>query len=184
MSPDPGGPFVPLAVQPSGVRIADGGLDTVRARLEDGLRARAREAGRREALDAAAGALEAAAARLDEARESAVEQLTRACVALSVEIARELVQQEFDAGRYDLERIVRESLSVSGVARGESVVVHVHPEDAASLEGVPFRAGTSVVGDPEIARGDVHVTTPHGTLVRDLDHALTSIGERLRSEIA
>lgn len=175
---------VPSAVSPLGARLADADLATVRARLESELKDRARSEGRAQALHEAAGALEAATVRLDEARESAADELTRACVTLAVEIAREIVQQEFEAGRYDVERIVRESLAVSGVARGESVVVHVHPEDAAALASTPFRAGTSVVPDPEVARGDVHVTTPHGTLVRDMEHALASIRERLRSEVA
>lgn len=173
-----------LPATPSQVRLSTGDLATVRVRLEAELEERGRQAGREEALATAAGALEAAATRLDEARENATGELTHACVTLAVEIARELLKQEFDAGRYDLESIVRHSLGVSGVARGESVSVHVNPEDASTLENVPFRAGTSIVGDPEVARGDVHIMTPHGTLVRDLDHALDSIRERLRSEIA
>jgi len=37
--------------------------------------------------------------------------------------------------------------------------------------------------DPSVARGSVHVTTPQGLLVRDLDEALRSIGERLLGDL-
>jgi len=178
LSPDT---TVHLAAAPIGARLG-GDFASIQTRLEQSNRAR--DEGRRQALTEAAGALDAAATRLDEARVTAAEDLARTCVTLAVEIARELVQQEFDAGRYDIERIVRDSLAVSGVPRGDSVTVHVHPEDATALEQVPFRAGTVVVADPEIARGDVHTTTPHGTLVRDLEHALASIAERLRGDLA
>ena len=73
---------------------------------------------------------------------------------------------------------MRETLSFSGGARGPCTV-HLHPADAGALEGVPFRSGTEIEADPSVPRGSVHVTTPHGLLVRDLDEALRSIGERL-----
>jgi flagellar biosynthesis/type III secretory pathway protein FliH len=178
LSPDPA---VRLHSAPSGTRLAGVDLASVETQLVQ--LARAREEGRQQALMESAGALDNAVQQLDQARTTAVEDLSRTCVTLAVEIARELVQQEFDAGRYDLESIVRDSLAVSGVPRGESVIVHIHPADAAALEGIAFRAGTEVVADPEVERGDVHTTTPHGTLVRDLDHALTSITERLRGDL-
>lgn len=171
--------------QPCAARLIEG-------TLEDGLsahvatrEARAREAGRRaglaEARQGAVGALCAAAERLDRAREAALDDLVHQSIDLALEMARTLLRCELPAGRYDLESMVRESLSFSGVERGRCVV-HLHPEDAARLEGVAFRSGTELEADPGIARGSVHVTTPQGLLVRDLDEALRAIGERLHTE--
>jgi flagellar biosynthesis/type III secretory pathway protein FliH len=164
----------------------------VQGTLEDALEAhvvarerRARAAGRAEGLAAAragaVGALDAAALRLDQAREAALGDVVHQSVDLALEIARTLLRCELPAGRYDLEAMVREALSFSGVERGRCVV-HLHPEDAARLANVTFRAGTAVESDPGVPRGSVHVTTPQGLLVRDLDEALRAIGERLHAE--
>ena len=37
--------------------------------------------------------------------------------------------------------------------------------------------------DTDVARGDVHVTTPRGLLVRELDEALEAIHENLLGEV-
>ena len=81
-----------------------------------------------------------------------------------------------------MERIVRETLQAAGVGRG-TCVVHLNPSDAARLADVVFRAGTTLESDPEVAPGDVHVTTPRGLLVRDVEAAVASIGERLRGDL-
>jgi flagellar biosynthesis/type III secretory pathway protein FliH len=142
-----------------------------------------REEGRREERLLSAGALSRAAERLDSAREEAAAGLASDAVALALEIARVLVRRSIDLGTHDVERIVRETLAASGVGRG-TCVVHLNPADAERLERVPFRAGTRIEADHEIAAGDVHVTTPHGVLVRDQDDAFAAIAERIRGELA
>jgi len=137
------------------------------------------ERGRELALTGAAGALEQALSELDAARALAADALARQSVELAVAIARTLLRVEIDAGHYDLEKIVREALATSGIGRG-SCVVHLNPIDAERLKHVPFRAGTLIEADVEVSCGDVHVTTPHGVLVRDIDDALESITERIR----
>jgi flagellar biosynthesis/type III secretory pathway protein FliH len=49
---------------------------------------------------------------------------------------------------------------------------------------VRFRAGTELEPDDAVARGDVHVETPHGLLVRETSEALRSIHERLLGELS
>jgi flagellar biosynthesis/type III secretory pathway protein FliH len=73
---------------------------------------------------------------------------------------------------------------VSGVRRGDSVVVHLCPDDLERLQDVSFRAGTQLVADGELGRGEVHVTTPHGVLVRDIDIALDGVLERIRADLS
>lgn len=167
---------------PSEARLAAGDLQAALERMLAAREAAAFEAGRREGeasmRASIVGAVDEAVARLDTSREEALTHLNHTAVGLAVEIARQLLRVELPTGRYDLEGIVREALSFSGAGRGRCVV-HLHPADAGALEGVPFRAGTEIEADPSVSRGSVHVTTPHGLLVRDLDEALRAIGERL-----
>src|SRR5262245_40035709 len=130
----------------------------------------------------AAGALDLAAQQLAESPQQLLAEITSAVVDLASEIARAVVRSEIAAGRHDIERIVRETLSASGVGRG-ACVVHVHPRDAERLRGVPFRSGTEIEADPEVAEGDVHVTTPHGLLVREIDELLAAVRIRLHGEL-
>ncbi len=170
----------------TGARLADEGAAALRARWDgedaESAFARGLAQGEERALAAAAGALDRAVTKLDEARVRAEQDLAQAAVELATEIARTLVRAEIDAGRYDIERIVRESLAASGVGR-RACVVHLNPIDAERLKSVPFRSATVIEPDLEVARGDVHVTTPHGVLVRDVDSALESIAERIRGDL-
>jgi flagellar biosynthesis/type III secretory pathway protein FliH len=168
------------------VRIVAGGEAELRERWKTSSLEEAFEKGRREGEEtvrsALAATLDAALAEIESLRESAVARLSQDASNLAVEIARELVRCETKAGRHDIERIVRETLAATSVGRG-ACVVHLHPKDAARLERVHFRARTQIESDPAVAEGDVHVTTPQGLLVRDLEHALDAIGERLRQEL-
>ena len=102
---------------------------------------------------------------------------------LAVEIARTLVRKELMAGTHNMESMVREALAASGAGRGPCTV-HLNPADLAQLESVRFRAGTELEADDAVARGDVHVETPHGLLVRENTEALRSIHERLLGELS
>ena len=172
----------PSEAQVQPLRLAQ--LDQ-RIREED--RSEAYERGVREGLEQAtaqaAGALQEAVERLDAARELALDQLTSAAVELSVEIARQLVQVELKAGNYDLERIVRMSLAHSGLGRG-SAIVQVSPEDHQRLSHVTFRRGTEIVANNALDSGDVHVESPNGLLVREVETSLESIREQLLEDIA
>lgn len=139
--------------------------------------------GKRAAVDSGVSALEAALERIEAAGERAQEELARQSVELAVEIARSLLQVRIEAGEFDLERIVRGALADAEVGRG-SVVVHLHPDDHALLEEPLFRTGTALSVDPNLSRGDVHLSTPRGLLVRELEAALTSIREQLQEELA
>ena len=55
----------------------------------------------------------------------------------------------------------------------------MHPEDAEAIDPSRFRSNTRFESDPDVARADVHVSTPQGLLVRDLDATLTRVREEL-----
>ena len=172
------GAVVRATSAPRAVRISRSTLEELdRAdlarRFEEGV-----QEGLRRSREAGGGAPAAAADRLDEARESALAELSRTSVDLAVRIASVLLKVELDAGHYDIEKIVRSSLSWSGVGRG-ACTVHLHPQDVARLTSVPMRKLTEVEADPEITPGNCHVTTPQGVLVRDVEECLVAIREKL-----
>lgn len=175
-----------LPRKPAGVRVVEGTSDEFVARARrvsaDETYARGLADGERRAFERGAGALAAAAERLDEARLKAQPELVATAIDLAVEIARAVVRCEIAAGHHGIERIVRETLASSGVGRG-ACVVHVNPADAERLKPIPFRTGTVVEADPEVAPGDVHVTTPHGVLVRDASEVLAAVRDRLHAEL-
>jgi len=133
------------------------------------------------ALDREAGALGEAAARLDQRREELADELAHSAVELAITIARQLVQADVNRGEHDIEKIVRDTLGAASAGRGHCTI-HVNPEDFETLREVKFRSGTSVQADIGVARGDVHVETSMGLMVREIEEALRSIGERLREE--
>lgn len=137
--------------------------------------------GRLAAAREASALLDRAIERLEATRASLEEEATIWAVHFAVEIARHLVRREVEAGRHDIERIVRETLAQSGVGR-EPCVVHLSPEDVTALHGVPFRNGTVIEVDPMVARGEVHVTTAQGLFVREIDAILAALLERLTRE--
>lgn len=167
-----------LDAAPRQLRIVEGDLDSATERWLLAAQERAFELGLRQgheqALTQAAGALEKAAMELDNARELAIASVAKSTIELAIGVARILLRREIASGAYELERIVRESLSLSGVGRG-ACVVHVHPDDARTLSNVSFRSGTAIEADPNVSRGCVQVSSPHGLLVRDHEEALRLI---------
>ncbi len=161
--------------------LAHAGEDTTHVLLE-----RAREIGRSEgsaaARDEAVVRLEHALSACETERLAVCGGLARFSVELALTIAREILRREISSGNFDLEKIVRETLSEASVGRG-SCVVHVHPVDCQSLKDVRFRTGTAVQADDGVRRGDVHVETSLGTLVRETARLLDAVRQRLLEEM-
>jgi flagellar biosynthesis/type III secretory pathway protein FliH len=168
-----------LAAEPSGAALLAHGVDA----LEELLRARARAEGERAGRAAAGELLERAVERLRVQESESRAALARAAAELALEIARTLLRREIGQGHYDLEKIVRETLAEAATGRNPCVV-HLNPLDHARLTEVRFRSGTRLEPDEGVARGDVHVETSLGLLVRDVDGALESIAKRLQEELA
>jgi len=146
------------------------------------LLARERAAGVREGEERAAAVLDAAVERLTALEQEAGAALARNATELAIEIARTLLRTELTRGNYDIERIVRETLSEAATGRAPCVV-HLHPADHARLSATRFRSGTRLEPDEGVASGDVHVETSLGLMVRDIDAALEAIKKRLQEEL-
>jgi len=172
-----------LHAQPTRARVVDGDLDAALSRRLQAAVASGVALGRSQDRDRAARALDLACEQLGKARENAPELIAKTAVELAVEITRTIVHVHIDSGRLGLEAMVRESLNASGVGRG-ACVVHLNSHDAAALADVKFRSGTRIEADDTVQRGDVHVSTPQGLLVREVDDTLRAVRERLLAEFA
>lgn len=173
---------VRLHAMPIDLRVVEPAELRARAEAEERAHARGFTEGQARLFSGTLSRIDLAVEELRVAREASDRAVIEDTTRLALAIAREIVRTEIEAGRYDIQRIVREALAASGAGRG-ACVVHLNPIDVERLAGVPFRAATRLESDPEVAPGDVHVSTQRGTLVRDVDAALATLAERFQEEL-
>lgn len=166
-----------VSAPPSGARLLTGTLDQLREARQAERDEVLRSEGFQAALQGPAQALEAALAALESQRDQSVSSIAEHAARLAVEIAQELLRKELKEGNYDIAAIVRSVLSESSV--GGPATLRVHPDDVPALDSVSLRTGTTVEADATIRRGDVHLETTQGVLVRDVDGCLDTIRENL-----
>ncbi|MHC4263225.1 MAG: FliH/SctL family protein [Planctomycetota bacterium] len=172
-----------LPSTPSAVVVHDGPADQAIAAIFES-RARDRERAAADAARAeAATGLEQLAAGFAAEQQSITDELTRAAVTLGVEVARAILRTELDAGRYELEPVLREALGMASEGRGEARV-HVSPADAERLADVRLRAGTELVPDNDCTRGEIRVESKLGQVVRDPERSLDQVREALFEELS
>ena len=102
-------------------------------------------------------------------------------VDLSIEIARKVMMQEIQAGRYQIEPIVRESLS--RVPSLQDVVVHLNAEDLARCPlagGEGELAGVQFVADATVPRGECLVETGEVVVESSIEAHLDGVAEALK----
>ncbi|MCY2927539.1 MAG: FliH/SctL family protein [Planctomycetota bacterium] len=134
---------------------------------------------------AAATALLDAAARLDAWRRELPAKIESQLVDLAVGIARKVLCQELQAGRYEIEPIVREALA--GLDLRAGAVVHLNAEDLrrgglAPSEGDADQA-VRYVADPQVAPGECFVETPEGTVEATVEHQLARVSEEFKGAV-
>ena len=139
--------------------------------------------GRTQDRDRAARALDLACEQLGTAREHAPAMIAKTAVELAVEIARTIVHVQIESGRLGLEAMVREA---APRLRSRARRVRRAPQSArrrrARGHQVPRRHSDR--SRRSVQRGDVHVSTAQGLLVREVHDALRSVRERLLAELA
>jgi flagellar biosynthesis/type III secretory pathway protein FliH len=177
---------IALGQKPTGAVIRPTSLSELRSTLHitdlEAARQSGYQSGMLDAHQASAKSLDEAIERLDKSREEALDALSTSTVELAVEIARQIVRVEIQAENYDLERIVRGSLSQSGLGRGKAVI-HLCPADHKRLAEVEFRSGTEIAIDTSLEPGDVHVQASQGLLVREVSECLASVREQLLEDL-
>jgi flagellar assembly protein FliH len=146
------------------------------------------------ALDEARSRLEAERSRLAETRTAlakAIEGLRVAesevlagaeaqVIELALAIAGKVLMQEIEAGRFQMEPVVREALR--HVPSRRDVVVHLNPQDAAAWQqGVAVSAGgLKVVADTALGRGDCLVETAEASVLATVSERLEAVAQTLR----
>jgi flagellar biosynthesis/type III secretory pathway protein FliH len=153
-------------------------------------------------LAEAKAALEASKARLDEegrrlaetraALTKAIEGLRAAesdvlagaeaqVIELSLAIAGKVIMQEIEAGRFQMEPVVREALR--HVPSRRDVIVHLSPPDAAAWQQggtVAPANGMKVVADSTLSRGDCLVETAEAAVLATVTERLEAVAQTLR----
>ena len=111
-------------------------------------------------------ALEKAAAAIHTLEAEALAGAEAQVVELALAIAGKVLMIEIEAGRFQMEPVVREA--IRHVPSRRDIVVHLNPQDAAAWQqggaaGAPAST-LKVVADPAIRRGDCLVETAEATV--------------------
>lgn len=127
--------------------------------------------------------------------QDAADKLSQTCQALfndhrdqiaqlAVEIARVVLMQKTLEGAYDIEAIVKETLSHAPTQEG--VTIRVNPQDLAACRSAQDRktdkafVGMRFVSDDAVGRAECVLESPRGIIQSMIEEHLHKIGEALR----
>lgn len=138
----------------------------------------------RQDMAAAVTALKMAAQTLARTRNELVEQAEGQMVELALSVARKVLMQEIQAGRYEIDPIVQEALK--SVSTRQDVVVRLNPADlqqcnAAHLEQELSDAGLRFIADEAVTRASCLVETSDGSVEASVEKHLAGIEAALRN---
>jgi flagellar assembly protein FliH len=173
---------LPAAAPPNGgnggakrasAQTAQAALDDARTRLDE----------ERRLLGEARTTLEKAAAAVRALEAGVLAGAETQVVELAVEIAGKVLMQELEAGRFQMEPVVREALR--HVPARRDIVVRLCPQDAAAWVAAATAApgaapGLKVVADPALRRGDCIVETAEATVSATVAERFQAAAEMLR----
>lgn len=133
-------------------------------------------------LASAIQAVEAAAAQIEAERQQVMKQAEAEMVDLAVNIARKVLMQEIQAGRYEIDPIVKEALG--SVQQRQGIVVHLNPADLARCE-TARQAGDAAdavqfVADESIPPAQCLVETTQGPVESTLEGHLEQVADALK----
>ena len=129
-------------------------------------------------------ALEAGLEQISSLREEMIREAESQLLDLALDVARKVLMQEIQAGRYEIDPIVKEALQ--RVPPRQDVVAHLHPEDwrlSQMAQGAdsPSAAGSiRFVADPSVSRGECVLETIEGIVVSAVDDHLDTIADALK----
>ncbi|HVS02001.1 MAG TPA: type III secretion system stator protein SctL [Thermoanaerobaculia bacterium] len=148
-------------------------------RAADALEREARDRGRGEGL---AQWQEKVAAVAEEGRR-AMEEIRPQLVTLALKVAEKVLRRRLEIEPEAVVPMVEEALEAARGYRGGHLVVRVHPDDAASLEGFrrrlldrdPRWQSLEVVPEEEMTRGGCRIETDFGTIDASVETQLKAI---------
>ena len=138
------------------------------------------------ALRLARGALEEGLRQVSELQARTIHQAREQVLDLALDIARKVLMQEIQAGRYEIDPIVQQALLL--VPSRQDVTVRLNPRDcdrctpARQAEDAPNAEGGSgvrFVADPSVPPGGCVLETSEGVVESNLTDHLHEIAEGL-----
>ncbi len=124
--------------------------------------------------------------KLSRLREKMIRESERQLVELALEIARKVLMQEVQAGRYEIDPIVKEALL--HVRTRQDVLVRLHPDDwaacqtAREAEGSAGAGNVRFVADPSVRRAACLLETSEGMVESTMEANLENIAEALKED--
>jgi len=134
-----------------------------------------------ERLRQARAALECGVGRLNQLQADVASQGEAQLLELALDIARKVLAQEIQAGRYEVEPIVAEAMKQLP-ARCD-VTVHLHGDDfarCAAEQDTSDSPGLRWLADANVAPGECLLDTDQGTIASTVDGQLAEIAEALK----
>jgi flagellar biosynthesis/type III secretory pathway protein FliH len=160
---------IKLPVAPTGVHVSNGAFFAALGT--------AREEGRRAALAELEEFVAACRREVDAMRESMLDS----AIEIASVLAEAVVQRELAADD-DLSGVVRHCLAGTNEPTA-ACAVRVHPDALPALERSGLGARVTLRADADLARGEVRLDTPVGTLVHDPLAVLTQARDALLAEL-
>jgi flagellar assembly protein FliH len=142
----------------------------------------------RRRLESARAALQDALDQTETLQTRIIAQSEEQVVELALEIARKVLQQEIQAGRYQIDPIVREALS--RVPSRQGVRVHLNPDDYAACglrEDAPAEGGQGRVQfqpDPTVEAAHCLLETAQGFIDGGVDRQLAVVSAAMKGGAA
>ena len=140
--------------------------------------------GQKKALQQTCQVMQQAADQLSETCQALFHDHRDQIAQLAVEIARVVLMQKVLEGAYDIEAIVKESLSHAPTR--EDVSIRVNPQDLADCCAAQSRetdkafVGVQFVADHGVGRAECVLESPRGVIQSMIDEHLHKIGEALK----
>lgn len=134
-----------------------------------------------EQLRQALAAVQQAGEEFHRRQEEFLRQAEGQLVELAMRIARKVLAQEIQAGRYEIEPIVRDAMQQ--VSARHETIVHLHPEDFARCSSLddPARTGqVKFVSDAAVERAQCLLETAEGVVESSVETRLEDVAEALR----
>ncbi len=134
-------------------------------------------------LASAQAALVSGLKQLAELRDSMIKAAEQQIVQLAIDVARKVMMQEIQAGRYEIDPIVQAALAQ--VTNWQEVVVHLNPEDFARClqaqeNSRDDSSGVRFVADPAVRRSECVLETPQGFVRSATEEHLHEITSAMR----
>ena len=121
--------------------------------------------------------------QLAELRESTIKAAEQQTVQLAIDVARKVMMQEIQAGRYEIDPIVQAAMAQ--VTSWQEVVVHLNTEDFARCRQAreysqDDSSGVRFVADPAVKRSECVLETSQGVVRSAIEDHLCEIASALK----